>query len=237
MYKIRVFFKIFLVFVLQFVFVGSIYAAEVSLSPSEGDIYSEPTPIDIQINPEGEIFNGMSIYLSYDGPVEFLGIDNGEINGCEVESLDPTDSTKDSDIILFCLVFGSGYSGSTATFATLNFKAIGEGPTSIEINEVDIAPLTAQTFGGSYIATLSEGSHSIVTDDSYWEDDWEDDWGDDVVTETEEDLPDASIFAYSVTIGGLLLVSFSYILLKSEDKRACFFRNSSSSSKMSDKID
>ncbi len=154
MKRFKIFFLTFCFIFLSF-FLKDTYAnaINVSLDPSSGQITSTGTKINIIINSNGQEYMGMNTRLSYSGPIEYLGVDKGNIKGCAIEE----GVKKENEIVMFCLMFSDIYTDNGGIFATLNFKSTGEGSAKINIEAVDAALESTQS-GGNYSAVLAAGS-------------------------------------------------------------------------------
>lgn len=158
--------------------------SSLSLSPSDGKIYSDFTKIDIVVDSGTDEFSSIDLYLDFTGEVEFISGTGAE----RCSSFVVTEDIESINIECFSLDHAEGetYSG---VLATLQFKAIGEGTSEFTFGVVD--PIVSTRSGGEY--TLSAEANPAAAGET-----------------EEEDLPDAGIFDDS---RGIIIAGTGLILL------------------------
>ncbi len=138
------------------------------LRPSSGTISSAGLNIDLIVNTQGESVGGIAVILDYSGQIEYVRLRQGEIENCRV-----TDVQTGSLLSLHCFIDASEptYRGEGDVFATVNFRATGNGQGEIDITEVEFSlrddRLEATFPGGSgeYRAALDDDDYRPPPDD------------------------------------------------------------------------
>jgi hypothetical protein len=118
------------------------------LEPLTGTIPGDGLRIDLTIDTQGEEVDEVSINLTYSGDIEYMGFEQGTIEGCEVQEV-----VTMEEIVLSCLL-QTTYIGQGDVFASVIFEATDEGQAEIDITRVDFAELSFSGETGQYSTTL-----------------------------------------------------------------------------------
>ena len=145
---------IFSLLVIPLYFASMVSASgSVSLNPSGGTIGGQGISIDLVVDTGGSEVDGIQMTLDYEGDIEFIDIEPGDIPGCDADGVE-RDTEEFDDIFLYCFILGEPYKGS-GVFATLNFEPTGEGSANINILTIDGVSASIGEVG-SYTTTMSE---------------------------------------------------------------------------------
>jgi hypothetical protein len=152
-----------LVIVLPFFSLQTVYAAgSIFLNPADGVIDASGKSLDIVVDSGGEEINGLEMSIVYEGEIEFVDFESGNISGCDIDGLERSVDGVD-DVFLYCFIMTDPYIGSSGIFATLNFEATGEGYAEVKILDVEGAGDITTGGIGSYTTTLSVQEETTET--------------------------------------------------------------------------
>ena len=106
------------------------------LRPSSGTISGTGLSIDLIVDTQNESVGGIEAVLDYSGPIEYVSLRQGEINNCRVDDVHSTQSLS-----LHCFIDATEptYRGQGDVFATVNFRATGDGTGEIDITKVEFS--------------------------------------------------------------------------------------------------
>ena len=118
------------------------------LEPMSGTISADGLRIDLIIDSQGEEVNDISVNLSYWGEVEYIGFEQGTMEGCDVQEV-----VSMGEIILSCSL-QTTYMDQGDVFASVNFRATDYGQAEIDITSVNFSEISYAGESGQYSTTL-----------------------------------------------------------------------------------
>lgn len=132
------------------------YASYSSLSflPEEGTIHSDATEITIELDSGIEEYSGISMNLSFAGPVKYMTAKALRCNELKVIEIDS------SSLSIECLYEGSGLSYK-GPVVSLSFRALEEGFSTFTISNVEpeVSTVGAVTYK---LSTVSDSQEEIL---------------------------------------------------------------------------
>lgn len=118
------------------------------LEPVSGTISSDGLKIDLIIDTQGQEVSEVSVDLIHSGEIEYVGFEQGMIEGCEVQ-----EAVSMGGIILSCSL-QTTYTGQGDVFASVIFRATDYGQAEIDITSVNFSEISYIGESGQYSTTL-----------------------------------------------------------------------------------